>query len=180
MENSSVYGCLHRLVMGRQNEVGDGQPGALAQTSQVVVGDMTPETWCRCSHACAAAGCHQQYLHPVDVEDKVDAFAHLGVQSALCVRRGSRGTGRTVALMAVRTPSPGVPQPTLFPSTEPDEPDRSFTLNHAHRARRDRPVPSLRSRGCGQIRPLAAQGHSAWASAARRCNGHGEPTGVLG
>jgi hypothetical protein len=96
-----------------------------ARTSRVVVGDMTAETWCPVA-ACAAAGCHQHRLHSLTFEDKVDAFAHLGVRSALCVRRGSRGTGRTVRTSRPSGGHLGV-RSRRSSFNESDEPDRSHT-----------------------------------------------------
>jgi transcriptional regulator with GAF, ATPase, and Fis domain len=73
LEALSVYGCLPPLVMGLQNEVGEGPClEALSQTSQVVVCDVRAETrWPLFSARVKGLGVGSMICTPLAVEDKV-------------------------------------------------------------------------------------------------------------
>ena len=73
MEGLSVYGCLPPLVMGLQNDIGEGPClEALSQTSQVVVGEVSTETrWPLFSQRVQPMGIGSMICTPLTVEDKV-------------------------------------------------------------------------------------------------------------
>jgi GAF domain-containing protein len=73
LEALSVYGCLPPLVMGLQNEVGEGPClEAVSHTSQVVVDDMRAETrWPVFSTRVQPMGVGSMICTPLTVENKV-------------------------------------------------------------------------------------------------------------
>jgi len=73
LEALSVYGCLPPLVMGLQNEVGEGPClEAVSHTSQVVVDDMRAETrWPVFSTRVQSLGVGSMICTPLTVENRV-------------------------------------------------------------------------------------------------------------
>jgi GAF domain-containing protein len=93
----SVYGCLPPLLMGLQNEVGEGPClEAVSQTSQVVVCDVSAETrWPLFSARVQPMGVGSMICTPLAVEDRV-----VGSLSLVSSRRHAF-EGEAVGLAAV-------------------------------------------------------------------------------